>query len=188
MPRRAAERGEGGEVWIVERRLPHVVFGGALLLADLAERGVVEQHVFDGDAVLHRRRHLPHVLTEATVPCHGDDRTFRCCGPGSEGGRISEPDRSEIARHQHVLAAGFEVAPERVGVVADVDTDDSVRRAMPTQGVEDCRRRHAACRPCRQPVVPSRRARGSNDRRGPDADRPAPPLIATRGARRSRRG
>jgi hypothetical protein len=48
-------------------------------------------------------------------------------GPGADRGGVAEADRAEVARHQDgLLAGGLEVAPEAVGVVADVDADDRV--------------------------------------------------------------
>ena len=108
----AAQARVRGEVGIVETGLPNVVFGGSLLFADLAEHRVVEQHVPHRNVVLDRGCHLGEVLAEATVAGHSDDGARWRGGPCTERCRVPEADRAEIAGHQHVLAAGFEVAPE----------------------------------------------------------------------------
>ena len=76
-------------VRVVQRGLPHRAVAGPLLLADLAEAVVVEQHVLDRDAVLHRGRQLGDVLAEAAVAGDGDDRAAGCGGPRAERGRDS---------------------------------------------------------------------------------------------------
>jgi hypothetical protein len=144
----AAQVGEGGEIGVVQAGLPHVVLGGSLLLADLAEYTVVEQHVANRNRVLHGGGELGEILPESAVAGHRHDRGRRtsCCPgscPGPERTRIAEPDRAEVARHQHALPAGLEVAPERVGVVADVDADHGVGGAVAGERREHCCRRHA---------------------------------------------
>jgi hypothetical protein len=83
------------------------------------------------NAVFHGGGELGGVLAEAAIPGDGDDGPARSGRPGAEGGGIAEPDRPEVARHQHRLAAGFQVPAQRVGVIADVDGDDGVRRQVP---------------------------------------------------------
>ena len=104
--RRSAQLGVGGEVGVDQRGLPDVELGGALLLGDLAERAVVEQHVADRDAVLHRRGELGQVLAETAVAADDHERPCRVGGPGAQRRRQPEADRAEVARHQHRLVAG----------------------------------------------------------------------------------
>jgi hypothetical protein len=86
---------------------------------------------------------LGGILAEAAVPGDGDDGPAGCGRPGAQCGRIAEPDRPEIARHQDRLAGGFQVPAQRVSVIADVDGDDGVVRQVPRQRVEDRRGGHA---------------------------------------------
>ena len=133
------------ELGVVQRGLPHVPFRRALFLGDLAELRVVEQHVRDVHLVLHRGGDLGEVLTEAAVAGDGHDRTIGRGRPRTHRGREPEADRAEIARHQDVLAGlAFEVATERVRVVADVDGDDGVLGRVARQRFEERRRRDAA--------------------------------------------
>ena len=62
---RAAVARVRGEVRVVQRGLPDVPLARALLLGDLAELAVVEQHVGDVHAVLDRGRELGHVLARS---------------------------------------------------------------------------------------------------------------------------
>ena len=102
---RAAQLGVRGEVRVVQRRLPDVPLAGALLLGDLAELAVVEQHVGDVHVVLHRGGELGQVLAEAAVAGDRDDRAVGRGRPRAHRGREAEADRAEVARHQHRLAA-----------------------------------------------------------------------------------
>ena len=65
---RAADLGVLGKVRVVQGGLPDVPLPGSLLLADLPELGVVQQHMADVHFVLYGSRELGHVLTETTVP------------------------------------------------------------------------------------------------------------------------
>ena len=124
---RTADLGVLREVGVVQRGLPDVPVAGALLLGDLAELAVVEQHVRDLHAVLDSGQQLGHVLREPAVAGDGEDRPVRRGGPRADRGRVAEPDRAEVAGHQDRLAGlGLEVAAERVGVVADVDRDHGI--------------------------------------------------------------
>jgi hypothetical protein len=77
----AAQLRERGPVRVVQPGVPDRVVGGQLLLGDLAERVVVQQHVLDRDAVPDRGGDLHRVLPEAAVAGDGDDRAGR--GPAA---------------------------------------------------------------------------------------------------------
>src|SRR3954468_14045896 len=100
----SAEPGEVGPVGVDQRRLPDREVARHLLLADLSQPVVVEQHMLDRGPVLDGGGELHGVLAEAAVTgdrYHGPPGV-RC--PGTQGGRVAETDRAEVARHQHRLA------------------------------------------------------------------------------------
>ncbi len=77
-------------------------------------------------AVLHRGSQLAEVLAETAVAGDRTDRSTRRRGPRTHRRGKAEADGAEVAElagHQHVLARlAFEVSPERVRVVADVES------------------------------------------------------------------
>jgi hypothetical protein len=96
----------------VQGGVPDREVTGDLLLRDLAEAVVVQQHVLDRDPVLDRGGDLHGVLPEPAVAGHRDDGPERVGRPGSERRRVAEPDRAEVAGHQHRLALRLEVPAE----------------------------------------------------------------------------
>ena len=66
---------------IMERGLPDRQLGGSLLLRDLPELPVVQQHERDVHPVLHDRGQLGQVLAEAAVARHREDLAARALVP-----------------------------------------------------------------------------------------------------------
>ena len=146
MPRGAAQLGVRRPVGVGQRGVPDRVVGGELLLADLAERVVVEQHVLDRDAVLDGGGQLHGVLAEAAVAGHRDDRA----GRGRRPRRPSRPgSRSRSSRGSPTSAPA---APSTRG------SGRASRRG--------CRRRRRRRRP-RAGARTARRTRRPPRRRGP---------------------
>ena len=134
----ATKLGEGGEVRIVKAGLSDRPLSSPLFFADLAQLAVVENDVGDVHVVLDRRGQLHGVLAESTVSGHTHDGpAVTHSRPRADGRRESEPDRAQVARHQHVLvAADLEVAAEGVRVVPHVDTQHGVGWHQGGHGVE----------------------------------------------------
>jgi hypothetical protein len=93
--------------------------------------------MLDGYAVLNRRGQLGQILAEPAIAGHRDDRPRRVRGPRAQRGGVAKSDGAEVAGHQHGLSLGLEVAPEGVGVVADIDREDGLGRSQARQHVED---------------------------------------------------
>jgi len=77
------------------------------------------------------------MLTKTAIAGNGNDLALMLVGeilrrrPCAHGGGKAEADRAEVARHQNALSARFELASERVGVIAYIDRHDGVRPAKP---------------------------------------------------------
>ena len=104
---------------------------------------------------------------------------------------IAEPDRAEIARHEHRLLLALEVAAERIGVVADVDRDHRVGGYVVGERGEQRCRRDAEPAIVGRRAVPSPPARSLGARRHRVAgrsrcDRARRSRARRRAARRSR--
>src|SRR5690606_20401280 len=138
--------GKAGKGRVDEIGLPDRERARALLLRDLAELGVVHQHVTDIHAVFDRGGELHRVLTKAAVARDRDDlavailRPVLRRRPRAHGRWKAESDRPQIARHQHaLLAGGLKIATERISVVADVNGEDRILRRVPRQRLEQRR-------------------------------------------------
>ena len=62
-------------------------------------------------------------------------------GPCAHARWKTKPDRAEITGHQYALTAlGFQIAPKRIGIVANVDGHDGVFGRHLGEGIEQARR------------------------------------------------
>ena len=165
---------------VVQVRLPDRPLAGALLLGDLAELRVVEQDVSDIHLVLDCCRQLTHVLAKSAVAADRHDLAsaplfvVTSRRPCAHRGRKRETDRTKVAGHQDRLVAAFKIPAERIGVVADVDRDNGIRRNRFGQRREYRRRIQPSPAVIGQSPPFFLRARSPSVRRLPVADRPYP--------------
>src|SRR5579859_5398273 len=88
----------------------------------------------DVHLVLNRGEQLGHVLRKATITGDGEDGAVWRRRPSADRRRVAEANRPQIAGHEHGLAGPrLEVASERVGVVAHIDSDHCSLGDLPTE-------------------------------------------------------